>query len=217
MSWPIKKLFLSLSVLLCLWLVLVLPLIQRAGAADLIKYLYLVENTSEPASPFPSLMWWNPSNGEMKLRNAANTGWIMVGDTANEVAGGYSLSVYALNASTTTDAQTLYWGGTGLAPQTTAGICRICIPRAGKIKSAYIHAQAGTAGTNETWEMFIRKNNTSDTSIQQLASNSANRVWSNTALSISVVAGDYIEIKSVNPTWATNPANVRFGGWIFIE
>lgn len=43
------------------------------------------------------------------------------------------------------------------------------------------------------------------------------RVFSNTGLSIAVSIGDYIEIKSVNPTWATNPLTTIFGGYIYIE
>jgi hypothetical protein len=80
-----------------------------------------------------------------------------------------------------------------------------------------VWAHAGTAGTGETWACNIRLNNTTDTLVQSLASTAAYRVWSNTGLSIAVVAGDYIEIKLVNPTWVTNPANVRFGAAIYIE
>ena len=65
--------------------------------------------------------------------------------------------------------------------------------------------------------MAIRLNATTDTTIQALASNSATRLWSNTGLSIAVTAGDFIEIKSTNPTWATNPVNGNFGGQVYIE
>jgi hypothetical protein len=34
---------------------------------------------------------------------------------------------------------------------------------------------------------------------------------------ITVAAGDYIEIKEVQPAWATNPANVRRACSIYIE
>ncbi len=40
------------------------------------------------------------------------------------------------------------------------------------------------------------------------------RVWSNPDLAIEVVAGDYVEIKSINPTWGTNPNTTIFGGYI---
>jgi len=32
-----------------------------------------------------------------------------------------------------------------------------------------------------------------------------------------MAAGDYFEMKMVCPTWATNPATVNFGGYVFIE
>lgn len=131
---------------------------------------------------------------------------------------GYAVTVSAADAATTTDAQTIYFGGTfAVAPSTTAGNHRVYIPKAGIIRSARIWCHAATAGTNESWTIAIRLNNTTDTTVEALASNASYRVWSNNALGITVAAGDYIEIKSTNPTWATNPANVRFGGEIFIE
>lgn len=130
----------------------------------------------------------------------------------------YALTVTAANASTTTDAQTIYFGAlAGLAPSTTVDLAPIYIPKAGTIKAAYITAHSATAGTNEAWVLHIRKNNSADTQIASVSLNTANRLWSNTGLSIAVAQGDRIEIKSVNPTWATNPANVRFGGSIYIE
>ena len=130
---------------------------------------------------------------------------------------GYTLSLRAASQSTTTDAQTLYWGGMLVAPSTTANRWRVYIPKAGTIKAAYIYSYAGTAGTGESWSMNIRKNNTTDTLIQALTLAAVDRVWSNVALAIAVVAGDYIEIKEVCPTWATNPATVTRTGVIYIE
>lgn len=136
--------------------------------------------------------------------------------------GGSSLGAVinggAANQATTTDSQTMYWGSMpGVAPTTTADNTRIYIPKAGTITAAYIFANSGTAGSNENWSMNIRKNNTTDTLIQTLGANTANRLWSNTGLSISVVAGDYIEIKEVQPAWGTNPANVKRACVIYLE
>ena len=130
---------------------------------------------------------------------------------------GYALMVDCINQATTTDAQTIYWGSKNLAHQTVAAIHRIYIPKAGTIKVCYAHFNAGTAGTGENWSLYIRLNNTTDTLVQTLGSTSADRVFSNTGLSIAVVAGDYIELKEVQPTWATNPANVRRSAVIYIE
>lgn len=130
---------------------------------------------------------------------------------------GYAIQFNCINQSTTTDGQTVYWGSKNLAQQTTATIHRIYIPKAGTIVACYIHLHSGTAGTNEAWSMNIRLNNTTDYLVQTLNLSNAHRLWSNTALSIAVVAGDYIEIRKVQPTWATNPANVRRSGIIYIE
>lgn len=130
----------------------------------------------------------------------------------------YTLQVSAANQATTTDAQTIYFGcHAGLAPQTTAAISKVYIPRAGTITRAYIMMHSGTAGTNESFTAYIRLNNTTDTSIASVAANTALREFTNTSLSIAVAAGDYIEIKVICPTWATNPANVRWGGVIYIS
>ena len=77
---------------------------------------------------------------------------------------------------------------------------------------------SGTAGTNEAWSLYIRKNNSVDTLIATVSANTSERVFSNKALNIAVVDGDYIEIKGVQPdTWATNPLTTIYGGYINIE
>ena len=121
---------------------------------------------------------------------------------------GYALRGNAASQSTTTDSQTLYWGGMLVAPSTTAARWRVYIPKGGTITAAYVYSYSGTAGTNENWSVYIRKNNTTDYLIQTLAANTNDRVWSNTAMNVPVAQGDYVEIKEVFPAWATNPATV---------
>lgn len=130
----------------------------------------------------------------------------------------YVLNVTAALLATTTDAQTNYWGClSALPPGTTAGISKVYIPKAGTIKVARIIWNAGTAGTNQSFSMYIRVNNTTDTLIATVADVNATKEFSNTNLNIPVIAGDYIEIKNVFPTWTTNPANVRLGGVVYVE
>ena len=129
---------------------------------------------------------------------------------------GYTLSVQALTSSPV-DAQTIYFGNLPKAPVTTANISKVYIPRAGVIKRAEIYCYSGTAGTNQSWSGYIRLNNTTDTLISTLSVATSERVFTNSSLAISVVAGDYIEIKFINPTWATNPLTTIFGGYIYIE
>lgn len=132
------------------------------------------------------------------------------------VKSGYTLSVQALTSSPV-DAQTIYFGQLPKSPVTTANISKVYIPKSGTIKRAQIYCYSGTAGTNQAWSLYVRLNNTTDTLISTLSVATNERVFSNSGLSISVVAGDYIEIKSINPTWSTNPATTIFGGYIYIE
>lgn len=132
---------------------------------------------------------------------------------------GYTLIAGAIQHNPT-DSQVVYIGSTySLAPGTTVDVQRIYIPKAGTIKAAYVYGYANSAthGSGESWNMSIRLNNTTDYSIADVAATTQTRVWSNTALSIAVVAGDYIEIKSTQPAWATNPVSVRYNAVIYIE
>jgi hypothetical protein len=129
---------------------------------------------------------------------------------------GYTLGVQALTSSPT-DGQTVYFGNLPKVPQTSAARSKVRIPKAGTIKRAYIYCYSGTAGTNESWSLNIRLNNTGDTLIKTLAVSASERIFDNDALNISVAAGDYIEIKGVQPLWATNPLTTIYGGYVYIE
>jgi hypothetical protein len=64
----------------------------------------------------------------------------------------------------------------------------------------------------------VRKNNSADTLIATLSVAASMRVFSNSALSIAMNGTtDYVEIKSVQPTWVTNPATCIFGGYLYLE
>jgi hypothetical protein len=115
------------------------------------------------------------------------------------------------------DGATVYFGMLPKAPITTANVSKVYIPKSGTVKRVEIYCYAGTAGTSESWSLYIRLNNTTDTLIRTLAVSANERRFYNDALNISVVAGDYFEIKSVQPTWATNPATCIYGGYIYIE
>jgi hypothetical protein len=129
---------------------------------------------------------------------------------------GYAINVQALTSSPT-DAQTVYFGTLPKAPITTANVSKVYIRKAGTIKIAEIYCYSGTAGTNEAWSLYIRKNNTTDTLIATLSVATSERVFSNASLSIAVSVGDYIEIKGIQPTWATNPLTTIYGGYVYIE
>jgi hypothetical protein len=129
---------------------------------------------------------------------------------------GYTLPVQALTSSPA-DGATVYFGSLPKAPITTANISKVRIPKAGTIKRAYIYCYSGTAGTAEAWSLYIRLNNSSDTLIKTLSVAASERIFDNDALAVAVIAGDYFEIKGVQPLWATNPLTTIYGGYLYLE
>jgi hypothetical protein len=128
----------------------------------------------------------------------------------------YSVNLQA-NQSSPTASTTTYWGHLALQPSATAAIRKIYIRRSGVIRIAEIYSRANTAGDADNWSLYVRLNNTTDYLIQTVGVSASERVWSNTNINIPVVSGDYVEIKMVNPAWATAPANITFGGYLLIE
>ena len=154
------------------------------------------------------------ASGNLVTARYDGTNWRLTSATDK---GSYAIGVWAPEQSTFTDAQTVYFGNKSKGPQTTANQCRVYVNKTGTIKAAHLDLYVTTAGTNESWVIYIRLNNTTDTAIATVAAATNNRLWASTALSIAVVAGDYFEIKSIQPTWATNPANGWFSGSVYIE
>lgn len=129
---------------------------------------------------------------------------------------GYSINVMATESSPV-DGETTYFGILPAPPSTTEGQSKIYIRRAGTIKIAEIYSYSSTAGTAESWRIMVRLNGATDYSIADAGVLTNERFWSNTSINIPVVPGDYIQIKSMQPTWVTNPVNTTFGGYIYIE
>jgi hypothetical protein len=178
-----------------------------------------VKQANGSQSGFLSSTDWSTFNGKQDLLVSGTNIKTINGTSilgSGDLDTGYTLSVQALTSSPV-DAQTIYFGNLPKAPVTTANISKVYIPRAGTIKRAEIYCYSGTAGTNQAWSGYIRLNNTTDTLISTLSVATSERVFTNSSLAISVVAGDYFEIKFINPTWATNPLTTIFGGYIYIE
>lgn len=130
--------------------------------------------------------------------------------------GNRLINVQALTSSPA-DGATIYFGMLPKAPTTSAAISKIYVREASRIKAAEIYCYSGTAGTNENWSLYIRVNNTTDYLIQTISVAASERVFTKTDFDIALAAGDYFEIKAINPTWVTNPLTTIFGGYIKIN
>jgi len=149
--------------------------------------------------------------GDVVTTNATQT-------LTNKTIEGNGYSLMTMVVVTAPADSTTYYSDIGFAGITTADRQRIYIPQAGTITKAYVSvATGGTLGTTETSTLSLRLNNTTDTTItSSLANNALTVGYSNTALSIAVAAGDYIQLKWPTPAWATNPTNVEISAFLWI-
>ena len=182
-----------------------------------------VDNTSDASKPVSTATQTALNAKQAILVSATNiktiNGSTILGSGDLVVSGSgsvYTLNVQALTSSPV-DGQTIYLGQLPKAPVTTQGQSRIYIRRAGTIRQVNLFSFSGTAGTNEAWVCNIRLNNTGDTSIASVSVATSERVWFNANLNLAVTTSDYIEVKCVNPTWATNPLTTIFGGYLIVE
>lgn len=128
---------------------------------------------------------------------------------------------YAINIgcilSAFAQSTTYYFGTPVVAASTTQSIRRIYIPQSGTIKAGYLYAKTTGATSTENWTLSIRLNATTSTTFATVANASTDKVFSNTALNIAVVAGDYIEITTATPAWSTAAGNTIFYGTLIIQ
>jgi len=95
---------------------------------------------------------------------------------------------------------------------------KIMIPIACTIKACRFYWYAnGVAGSSENIQLFIRKQNTTDYLVAEVATGNAGKNFQNEALNIPLISTDYFEFKLVCPTWATNPAGITFHWIVYIE
>jgi len=142
--------------------------------------------------------------------------------TFQPAAGGLGYTLSANNQPGNPADGTTYFISPGLAltgsPTSGGAFTRFYVPQAGTITKVYGTATVqGTLATTENSTFSIRLNNTTDTTVTNtLKLNTADNAF-NATVSISVVAGDYIEFKFVGATWATNPTTVSFSATAYIS
>jgi len=119
------------------------------------------------------------------------------------------------------DATTYYFGSIEYnAPEAFANIRKVYFPTACTIKAAIFQVRNTTGGSSENVTVAIRLNNTTDYDISttsQWTTTGGYDTVSNTSINVPIAAGDFIEIKIVCPTWATNPLNCRVAATLSIE
>lgn len=154
--------------------------------------------------------------GQLLTSNGTTGYWSTVSSKGLALIG-------TLQKSSFLDATTYYFGSQPQATLiTTADVNRQYIPVSGNVTAIYLSAYnaAGVAGSAETFTIYFRYNNTTDTTFHSsVALNMASSgalYYSNTSLNIAVTAGSYFEFKQVSPTWATNPTNIMYNWTVYI-
>lgn len=118
--------------------------------------------------------------------------------------------------SSMTDGATYYWGSSGaFGANSNQGLTRIYNLTGKTITIVAVSTFIRwTPGTSESASVYLRYNNTTDYLIGTVDGDVQQTELSLTGQSIAWASGDYVEMKMVNPTWATNPSNMNAGGQI---
>lgn len=208
------------------------------GASDLDSYnvsattrnltaaLPIAGNTSVPASSLANdIVTFLDTTGHA-FKDSGSTleqviNQALIRDTNISVGGGvasYSFNVQALTSSPADSVSNYFWNVPAV-PTTTAGQRKIYIRQPGYIRGVEVYTYAGTTGTSEAFPLYIAKNGDTGKSrlVQSVAVATSERVFTNWTLDIPVVKNDYIEMRFVNPAWATNPLTFIVGGYVYLN
>lgn len=94
----------------------------------------------------------------------------------------------------------------------------VWIPKDGTINTVYGEVTASGLGSAENITIALRLNNTINFNITTtLELNASPALFSITNLGLSVVAGDFINLLFISPTWVTNPTGVRLGATVLVS
>lgn len=93
---------------------------------------------------------------------------------------------------------------------------KLQMPTAGRITAWYGEIRRGTPGTSETETLSLRYAGTTDIGSVTSAGNVTDSYLISTGHNQSFSAGDYIALKTVTPTWVTNPQDVRYSATVVI-
>lgn len=111
-----------------------------------------------------------------------------------------------------------YYGSAPIVTGSGENTVRIYIPRSGVITKCYFTVIGDPSATNETGTVSIRVNNATDNTVSSSVTfNAYQSYYNNTSLNIPVTEGNYIWVKVLTPTWATNPNILGILGQIELD
>lgn len=120
--------------------------------------------------------------------------------------------VFTLSTSfTIADGVTLYFNNYAAESSSLSSAnTRLIMPISGTINIVYgLFRVGGTLASSENLTVALRKNDTTDSNVTTtLQLSSASNAFNTTSLGLSVAAGDFIHVKVVCPTFATDPTSV---------
>src|SRR5574338_1512127 len=205
----------------------------------------LLQSGGAAANPVYSTATYPPTaTGTGKILRADGTNWVASTATYPNTAGtsgnyltsdgtnwsstapasspnGYTIPlINYLDAGAPADGQTYFqsWGTFHDVQTSGKAVTRMYIPVAGTVTKVYGAVVVnGTLGSNENCTLYLRLNNTTDTTITNTLQLTAVSNTFNATVSISVSAGDYLEYKFVCPTWATNPTLISFTSTLYVS
>jgi len=123
------------------------------------------------------------------------------------------------NAAFTPAVSTLYYyGNAHNVWNTAAGYGKIICGVQGYIRRVDLTFMATNIPTQETFNIYLRKNNASDTTLFT-ATQLANSYWTELTVDteIACAVGDFFEVKLTTPAWATPPASVKAMVYLWID
>jgi len=150
------------------------------------------------------------------------------GFSGSSAAAGYALTMTPTSKFSPADATTYYFGvpggfnsaGTAAIADITTGAqaFRMYIPKTGTLTACVIWTKTYSANSSgENTSFYVLLNNTTAVTVTTTFNAWAGFTSvSNTALSQAVTAGDYVEMKVICPTWATNPTQCQVTATIYI-
>lgn len=115
----------------------------------------------------------------------------------NSVANPADGTTYYLGYNTTSTAFTASNGNTRFYMVTTGTITK------------FYAVFTVTVGSSQNVTVALRLNNTSNTTVATVTFDAATITISNTSVNLNVVAGDFIDVIIICPTWTSDPTNLQ--------